>query len=278
MAYKVFLSPSNQPNNRCALGHSEKEHCEELAHKLSILLNQRGIETKFRNTSKTLTVAVNEANAWGADLYLPMHTNALNGNVRGSRFGYASGRGDSKSACEVFQKNFRKIYPSDVKLSIYTFSESTRPKCPSVYCETVFHDNLDDAQWYHANMDRIAQNFVESIVKVIEAPTEPPVEEVMYLARVNTQYDEGISLWSTTSKDKRLIRVPKGEVVEVIADHANGWVTASYQGVTGFADKQYLVLAEDIPVEPEPIDHSALIDELDGIANRIKIITAALRG
>ena len=280
MAYKVYLSPSNQPKNQCALGHSEKEHCEELAHKLAILLAQKGIETKFRNTSKNLTVAVNEANAWGANIYIPMHTNAHNGRVRGSRFGYAQGRSDSKSACEAFQANFRKIYPDPtaVKLSVYDFSESTRPKCPSVYCEIVFHDNIDDANWYHANMDRIALNFVESIVKVIEAPTEPSMEEVMYLAKVNTKYDEGLSLWSNISKDERLIRVPKGEVVEVITDHLNGWVTASYKGVTGFADKQYLVRVEESPVPPEPIDNGALIDELDGIADRIKVITKALRG
>ena len=72
--------------------------------------------------------------------------------------------------------------------------------------------------------------------------------------------------------------MPKGEVVEVITDHLNGWVTASYKGVTGFADKQYLVRVEESPVPPEPIDNSALIDELDGIADRIKVITKALRG
>jgi hypothetical protein len=86
-------------------------------------------------------------------------------------------------------------------------------------------------------------------------PMEP------YFARVNTSKDEGLSLWSSISKDERLIRVPKGEIVEVIAE-SNGWVTASYQGVTGFADKQYLVKVESPPVEP-PVEKLVIFKQAD---------------
>jgi N-acetylmuramoyl-L-alanine amidase len=98
------------------------------------------------------------------------------------------------------------------------------------------------------------------------------VDLVGKIMRVQTSKDEGLSLWSTVLKDERIVRVPKGETVKVISD-LSGWVLAEYKGSQGYADKQYLVLEP-----PEPIDHGALIDELDGIANRIKIITAALRG
>jgi len=67
-------------------------------------------------------------------------------------------------------------------------------------------------------------------------------------ATVKTTYGDGISLWSTISKSSRLVRVPDGAQVQVLGDHGD-WATAQYQGVTGFADKRYLVFAEP-PKEP----------------------------
>lgn len=242
---KVFLSPSHQKNNRCALGHSEMDHCVELAQKLAVLLSQKGIESRLRNQS-----AISESRAFGSDLHIPMHTNAVSGhNARGARFGYYPGRADSEKACNVFRDNFKKIYPlpDKVKSCEYDFGEAKNPKCPVVYCETVFHDNKDDAEWFHANMDRIAENFTESIVQLL-GEGEKEVDLTGKLMKVQTSKDEGLSLWSDIVKTSRIIRVAKGEVIKVISD-LTGWVLAEYKGVQGYADKQYLVLAEN-PVEP----------------------------
>ena len=169
MAYKVYLSPSNQGKNMCALGHSEKQHCEELAQKMSTLLRQRNIEVKIRPNINEMSVWVNEATAWGAQLYIPLHTNATPlHNARGTRFGYYPGRNDSMKACVIFKKNWLKIWPTGVgtvKVGTYKFYEARTPKCPVVYCETVFHDNKKDAVWFHDNLDLIAANFVESIME-----------------------------------------------------------------------------------------------------------------
>lgn len=168
---KVYLSPSNQPRNRCALGHSEKEHCEELVQRMLPLLAQRGIEYKVRVANSKLSANVKEATAWGADLYVPIHTNAAGGTARGTRFGFYPGRQDSAKACLVFKQNFIKIYPlpDRVKTCTYEFYEAKYPECPSVYCETVFHDNQSDAAWFHANMNRVALNLVESIAEQLGA-------------------------------------------------------------------------------------------------------------
>ena len=268
---KVYLSPSNQPRNMCALGHSEKVHCEELVQRMIPLLIQRGIEYKVKSPSASLSGA--EAKAWGADLYLPLHTNAYNRSTRGSRFGYADGRTDSMKACQIFRDNFKRIYPfpDKVKTAVYNFAEARNPHCPSVYCETIFHDALADAQWFHDNMDRIALNFVESIVLVSQAqippkPTVPPKEEIIvdftgHNAKIQTTYDAGLSLWNNTNRDKALIQVRKGEAVYVVKDHnpesGTGWATAEYKGVQGYVDKRYLVdlgAAVEPPVEPPVSD------------------------
>ena len=166
---KVYLSPSNQPRNMCALGHSEKQHCEQLVQLMLPMLHAKGIEFKVRPQTGGVSDWVRESNAWGADLHVPIHTNAASGTARGTRFGFYPGRNDSMKACQVFRDNFKKIYPLPDKVitTTYNFAEAKNPKCPSVYCETVFHDNRQDAEWFHANMSRIAQNFVESIAEIL---------------------------------------------------------------------------------------------------------------
>jgi len=97
-----------------------------------------------------------------------------------------------------------------------------------------------------------------------------PKEEIMHdltghRARINTNKDAGLYLWSTRTKARDLINVRKGEIVSVIEDHnpdkADGWVTAIYQGVQGFADKQYLVDLGKLPPTPESPITSIIIDK-----------------
>lgn len=171
---KVYLSPSNQPNNKCVFGHSEKQHCEELVEKMLPLLRQRGIEYKVRNAANSMSANVREATEWGAQLYVPIHTNAASGTARGTRFGFYSGRNDSAQACLLFKRNWVRLYPfpDKVKTTTYPFYEAKNPKCPSVYCEVVFHDNRDDAAWFHENMDRIVMNLTESIAEQLKGAEE----------------------------------------------------------------------------------------------------------
>jgi hypothetical protein len=171
------------------LGHSEKEHCEELVDVMLPMLAQRGIEWKVRGTG-SLSKHINEATAWGADLYVPIHTNAASGTARGTRFGFYPGRQDSAKACKTFKANWIRIYPySDrVKTTTYTFAEAKSPRCPSVYCELIFHDNRDDAVWFHANTERIAFNLVESIADVLGVGELP--------VRIKLTRDENATFYS----------------------------------------------------------------------------------
>jgi len=92
-------------------------------------------------------------------------------------------------------------------------------------------------------------------------------------------YGDGISLWSSITKSSRIVRVPEGATVDVLEDHGNGWVTATYQGFTGFADGKYLVSVEPKP-EPDTatMDKAALLTELEENNKRQAVIIAALRG
>jgi N-acetylmuramoyl-L-alanine amidase len=164
---RVYLSPSNQMRNECVWGDVEGKHAVELANLIGQRLTAHGIEWKIRKPSNSLSANMREAKAWGADLYLPLHTNAAGAGARGTRFGYNSKRADSKAACQVFMKRWQTFYPlpDHVKLAVYDhFGEAKSPHCPSVYVELVFHSNVNDAAWFHANMGACADCLVECVL------------------------------------------------------------------------------------------------------------------
>lgn len=60
-------------------------------------------------------------------------------------------------------------------------------------------------------------------------------------AIINTNEDAGLSLWDSYKKDKRQIKVKKGEVVDVLSDVPDhNFYYCEYQDVRGYADGQYL--------------------------------------
>ena len=149
---------------------------------LTPFLDVYGIEYRFRPAGLSLSQSIKDATNWGANLYVPMHTNAAGGKAIGTRFGFYPGRMDSSNACNIFKKNWLRIYPysEKVKTGTYTFYEAKNPVCPSVYCELVFHDNITDATWFHQNMETIARNLAQSIAEVLGAgvkPSDPKEEE-----------------------------------------------------------------------------------------------------
>lgn len=166
--YKVYLSPSNQMHNRCQYGDVEGKHCPQLAAMIAERLTAKGYECKTRTPSNSLTANMAEAKKWGADLYVPLHTNAAGSGARGTRFGYYGPRADSKAACEVFKAVWSRFYPlpDKVKTCEYNnFGEAKRPHCPSVYAELIFHSNAEDAAFLHEHMAECA----DALVACVEA-------------------------------------------------------------------------------------------------------------
>lgn len=80
---------------------------------------------------------------------------------------------------------------------------------------------------------------------------QTPAETVM--AIINTNEDAGLSLWSNYKKAKRIIKVKKGEIVEVLSmkpDH--NFYMCKYEGKEGYADGQYLKFISKEEPEPKP--------------------------
>lgn len=106
---------------------------------------------------------------------------------------------------------------------------------------------------------------------------------MLYQARINTTYDAGLSLWNDTKKSVSLIKIAKGQIVNVMQEYNPFWAVCEYKGKTGYIDRQYLVRVT--PVEPPKPTDPAIVAELEAkaaeliaIANELKVIAGKLRG
>ena len=78
MRARIYLSPSDQPGNVYAYGDTnEKAQCEKIAAVTEDALKRNGFEV-ITGTSGSLSARCEEANNWGANLYVPIHTNGFN--------------------------------------------------------------------------------------------------------------------------------------------------------------------------------------------------------
>lgn len=165
---KVYLSPAYHWFNTCAIkGCDETTHNNLYLDELEPFLKACGIEYKrgTRRVPKSdesgdelMKKAVAESDAWGADVHYVSHTNAFDGSVRGYRpIIYPGSDGGEKLANYIIAER-RKIYNQPIRLNERSDLYELRvPKAVSYYEEHVFHDNIEDATWFHNNLRNIAR-------------------------------------------------------------------------------------------------------------------------
>ena len=84
MSKKIYLSPSNQINNLYAVGNTnECEQCNRIAEYAKIALERCGFEVKKAQKGQNINTSIKESNNLGADLHIPIHTNAFNAQTLG---------------------------------------------------------------------------------------------------------------------------------------------------------------------------------------------------
>ena len=98
-------------------------------------------------------------NAWGADVHYVSHTNASsNGKAQGCHPMYYTYSKNGKKLGEIMVKYRKQIYPRTVKLvpraDLY---ELKNTNAVAFYEEHAFHDNPEDATWFHTHMKEIAE-------------------------------------------------------------------------------------------------------------------------
>ena len=146
---KVYLSPSNQTDNRYAYGNTtEAVQCGKIADACRAALERSGVTVQVGHMP-SMQDKCKESNAFGADLHVPIHTNAFNGTVTGTRMFCLNSSGEGMKACEAIFAWLAPITPGtseniQVDASLY---EVRVPSAPTAYVECEFHDNATTAKW-----------------------------------------------------------------------------------------------------------------------------------
>ena len=161
---KVFLSPSNQYDNVYAYGNTtEGVQCGKIADACKIALERSGVDVMLMHDESMQTKCA-ESNKFGADLHVPIHTNAFNGKVMGTRmFCYNTGKG--MAACKAIFARVAPLSPGtseniQVNQKLY---EVRVPAAPTAYIECEFHDTVDGAKWIVENTTAIGEAIAHGI-------------------------------------------------------------------------------------------------------------------
>lgn len=180
---KVYLSPSVQEFNEFVNGGTEEQYMNLIADAIEPYLTASGIEFERNNPNESLSQAIANSNASGADLHVAIHSNAapeaLAGKLRGTDIYYNTNSYYGKQMADILEKDFEEISqtPDRVKtMPTTTLAELRRTINPAVLIETAYHDNIDDEQWIKENIDLIGRTIAESIAEYFGVPFVSPMD------------------------------------------------------------------------------------------------------
>lgn len=198
MSKRVYISPSDQTENRYAWGNTnEHVQCQKIAEAEAAALRRSGVEVKLAAFGTTMAQRCAESDAWRADIHNCVHTNAFNGKVMGTRMFCYSIPGKGYDACKSVFAELAPLTPGtseniQVNPRLY---EVRVPNAPSVYCECEFHDTTEGAKWIVEHTTEIGEAIAKGLckylgVKYVPArqetpkPAEPAQNDILYRVQV----------------------------------------------------------------------------------------------
>lgn len=214
--YKVYLSPSDQTSNSYAYGNTtEAVQCGKIAEACRTALERSGVSVKIGHMI-SMQQKCKESDEYGAHLHVPIHTNAFNGKVSGTRIFCFSNNGNGMKACKKIFACLAPLTPGkseNIKVDS-TLYEVRVPKAPTAYVECEFHDNPDTAKWIIENTNAIGEAIAKGICNYFDVEYKKPkttlyrVQVGAYSVKANADkmldklLKAGFSGFITTTKEK----------------------------------------------------------------------------
>ena len=164
---KVYLSPSCQYDNAYAYGNTtEAVQCIKIANACKTALERSGISVKMPSDN-SLSNRCAESDKWGADLHVPIHTNAFNKKTTGTRVYYYDGSTKGYNAAKAIYSVLAPFTPgtSESVSANNGLLEVNRPTAPTAYVEVDFHDVPSIAKWIIENTTAIGEKIAQGICK-----------------------------------------------------------------------------------------------------------------
>lgn len=207
--HKVYLSPSLQEHNKGVGSYGiEMDRMRELALLVKKRLVERGIEVRlpakawaYLDPNTSMFKVVSDSNAWGADIHLPMHTNAGGPTADGTMTMYYPGSDKGKKLATAIHKRVAALTPgSDIGIvTSPLFYETKAADAVVAYLELFFHTNKKEVDHYLANKDKYARAIADGILSYFGIPILTPQKTITLPVP-----DKKPSWWSAMRKWLRL--------------------------------------------------------------------------
>ena len=156
---KIFVSPSSQIHNAYAGGGNERDNMRAVRDHLLPMLRAAGHKVQTCNVTDDIATPVRQANAWGADWYLAIHSNATGGAAksRGVSVHIYGRGGKAETLAQAIITEAAKLSPVKTRgVIVNNFYEVRATRMPAILSENDFHDNPNGAAWIRANHRTIA--------------------------------------------------------------------------------------------------------------------------
>ncbi|MFR5889352.1 MAG: N-acetylmuramoyl-L-alanine amidase [Oscillospiraceae bacterium] len=164
---KIYLSPSAQPANNYAAGDTnEQVQCNRIAEAAKTALERCGFTVRKAPEGQEYKDNVSESNAWGAELHIPIHTNA--GGGAGTVVFVHGGTAKQMQYAQPIYDEVQAISPGTTNYGVRVNSglyELKYTTATAVYVECEFHDRADLATWIIGHTAELGEAIARGICK-----------------------------------------------------------------------------------------------------------------
>lgn len=194
---KIYLSPSSQFDNAYGgVNTNEAEQCRKIAAYAKAALERNGYTVKQGSNTRTFEMdeRTAESNAWGADLHIPIHTNA--GGGQGTEVYAYSGSMNDKYVKAIYDSVAAASIGKDrgIKNGDHLYEVvNTSAVCCYIECE--FHDT--NGKWISDNVKKLGEAIARGVCKADgktfkeeSEPVKPSDSGKLYRVQVGAYKDK----------------------------------------------------------------------------------------
>ena len=189
MSKKIYLSPSNQSGNKYAYGNTnEMEQCNRIADAAKEALERCGFIVKKAPKGQDMNKSISESNSWGADLHMPIHTNA-GGGAGTMCMVYKKASENLKFANPIYAA-VQAVTPGKTNYGVREYpdlSELCNTNAIAVYTEVDFHDNKDIAKWLIENVKMVGEAFAKGVCQAYGVTYKAPGTTITTTNKTSTE-------------------------------------------------------------------------------------------
>lgn len=207
MGWLVYISTSNHGEgaNKCLKsGCYEDKHTRPIGDEFARQLIFNGFEAVVAKAGTTMKQRCAEADKLGADLYVPIHTNAAgSASARYLMLMFNSDSSTNRTLFNCVSKRLEAVYPGnkeavyDIRSDLY---ECKTPKARTLYTELGFHTNPTDVNDFIHNPKMVGKALAWGVCDFFGVPFKDadaveekeevkPKVDGLYLVRVSSEID-----------------------------------------------------------------------------------------